>query len=334
MICKICGREFGNGSYCQNCNTDRIKALGNYNGFNVSSNDMISKQSVEKISDKVTGMEYGNEHYQNNAICDFCGEVIPAYSLFCPACGKKRQVECPCCHKMFSAKWKFCPYCGTNVETYSESSKQETKEQSKEREGREGREEREYYDCNEFIFDKEKFRGQEIITIPQYVKHIHCSTFEGCDWITQIILPDTLEDMPHNCFKNCSKLESITVPKGVNKIADTAFDGCKNLKHFKGEMSADFGRVLIKDGELLAVAPAAEIGVLYVIPYTVTKISASFAECKKLEIVRIPNSVIKIDQYAFAGCWNLHRIVVSSEERVRYFKEQLIESSGKLLTLE
>ena len=110
MICKICGREFGNGAYCQNCNTDRIKALGYYNGFNVSSNDMISKQSVEKISDKVTGMEYGNEHYQNNAICDFCGEVIPAYSLFCPACGKKRQVECPCCHKMFSAKWKFCPY--------------------------------------------------------------------------------------------------------------------------------------------------------------------------------------------------------------------------------
>ena len=99
-------------------------------------------------------------------------------------------------------------------------------------------------------------------------------------------------------------------------------------------MSADFGRVLIKDGELLAVAPAAEIGVLYVIPNTVTKISASFAGYKKLEIVRIPDSVIKINQYAFAGCWNLHRIVVSSEERVRYFKEQLIESSGKLLTLE
>ena len=325
MICKICGKEFGNGAYCQNCNTDRIKALGNYNGFNVSSNDMISKQSIDKISDKVTGMEYDNEHYQNNAICDFCGEVIPAYSLFCPACGKKRQVECPSCHKMFSAKWKFCPYCGTNVETYSESS---GKGQSKESE------EREYYDCNDFIFDKEKFRGQEIITIPQYVKHIHCSAFEGCDWITQIILPDTLEDIPHNCFKNCSKLESITVPKGVNKIADTAFDGCKNLKHFKGEMSADFGGVLIKDGELLAVAPAAEIGVLYVIPNTVTKISASFAGCKKLEIVRIPDSVIKINQYAFAGCWNLHRIVVSSEERVRYFKEQLIESSGKLLTLE
>lgn len=220
MICKICGREFGNGAYCQNCNTDRIKALGNYNGFNVSSNDMISKQSVEKISDKVTGMEYGNEHYQNNAICDFCGEVIPAYSLFCPACGKKRQVECPCCHKMFSAKWKFCPYCGTNVETYSESSKQETKEQSKEIE------EREYYDCNEFIFDKEKYRGQEIITIPQSVKHIHCSAFEGCDWVTQINLSKALEAIPHNCFKNCSNLESISIPKGVNKIADTAFKDC------------------------------------------------------------------------------------------------------------
>jgi len=89
MICKICGREFGNGAYCQNCNTDRIKALGNYNGFNVSSNDMISKQSVDKIFDKVTGAEYDNEHYQNNAICDFCGEVIPAYSLFCPAWKEK-----------------------------------------------------------------------------------------------------------------------------------------------------------------------------------------------------------------------------------------------------
>ena len=75
-------------------------------------------------------------------------------------------------------------------------------------------------------------------------------------------------------------------------------------------MSADFGRVLIKDGELLAVAPAAEIGVLYVIPNTVTKISASFAGCKKLEIVRIPNSVIKINQYAFAGCDGITQIIL------------------------
>lgn len=223
MICKICGREFGNGAYCQNCNTDRIKALGNYNGFNVSSNDMISKQSVDKIFDKVTGAEYDNEHYQNNAICDFCGEVIPAYSLFCPACGKKRQVECPCCHKMFSAKWKFCPYCGTNIETYSESSKQEKIEQSKESKESENRE---YYDYNDFIFDKEKYRGQKIITIPQSVKHIHCSTFEDCDWITQINLPNALEAIPHNCFKNCSNLESISIPKGVNKIDDTAFINC------------------------------------------------------------------------------------------------------------
>lgn len=307
MICKICGKEFGNGAYCQNCNTDRIKALGNYNGFNVSSNDMISKQSVDKISDKVTGVEYDNEHYQNNAICDFCGEVIPAYSLFCPACGKKRQVECPCCHKMFSAKWKFCPYCGTNVETYSDSSRKEKIEQSKESKESKESENREYYDYNDFIFDKEKYRGQEIITIPQSVKHIHCSTFEGCGWITQINLPNELEAIPHNCFKNCSNLESISIPKGVNKIADTAFEGCKKLKCFKGEMSADLGRVLIKDGELLAVAPAAEIGALYVIPNTVTKISASFGGCNKLEVVRIPESVVDVDLCVFEDCKKLKR---------------------------
>lgn len=404
MICKICGKEFGNGAYCQNCNTDRIKALGNYNGFNVSSNDMISKQSVDKISDKVTGVEYDNEHYQNNAICDFCGEVIPAYSLFCPACGKKRQVECPCCHKMFSAKWKFCPYCGTNVETYSESSKQETKEQSKE--SKESKE-REYYACNEFIFDKKKYRGQEIITIPQSVKHIHHASFRDCNWITQIILPDTLEDISSDCFRNCSNLRSIVVPGSVKDISPTAFYGCtslekfdgkyssddgcslvqdgqliaiapagigesyaipdtvtnvladfglcdnlkviripdsvttidefdflgcRSLKKFEGKYSADDGRALVKNGELIAIAPAG-IGDSYSIPDNVTKVSAIFDDCDHLSVIRIPDSVIEIDESAFECCLDLHRIVVSSEERIRYFKKQLDEESGELLSL-
>ena len=295
MICKICGKEFGNGAYCQNCNTDRIKALGNYSGFNVNSNDMISKQSVDKTSDNVTGMEYDNEHYQNNAICDFCGEVIPAYSLFCPACGKKRQVECPCCHKIFSAKWKFCPYCGANVETYSEGSKKEKKEQSKERE------ERENYDCNEFIFDKKKYRGQEIITIPQSVKHIHRASFRGCNWITQIILPDTLENISSDCFRNCSNLRSIVVPGSVKVISPSAFYGCTSLEKFDGKYSSDDGCSLVKDGELIAIAPAG-IGESYAIPDTVTKVSADFGLCDNLKVIRIPDSVIEIDEYDFFGC--------------------------------
>lgn len=84
---------------------------------------------------------------------------------------------------------------------------------------------------------------------------------------------------------------------------------------------------------MIAIAPAG-IGDSYAIPDNVTKVSACFDDCDHLSVVRIPDSVIEIDELAFCCCFALHRILVSSEERIRYFKKRLDEESGELLTLE
>ena len=32
MKCAVCGKEFGDGTNCQNCGVDRVIGLGNYSG--------------------------------------------------------------------------------------------------------------------------------------------------------------------------------------------------------------------------------------------------------------------------------------------------------------
>ena len=113
MKCSICHKEFGEGVKCQHCGTDRVTALGNYQGYspNVKSvNDSNNNTQSTDISSPQKGFD----------ICYSCGEVIPAGSKFCPICGKQLFIECPKCHQKYFAQYKFCPNCGTNRIEYNE----------------------------------------------------------------------------------------------------------------------------------------------------------------------------------------------------------------------
>lgn len=124
MKCAVCGKEFGNGSNCKNCGTDRVTGLANYSGYDGHTGNVHHRSSdkMEYVSNKTTA-------------CYACGEIIPIDAEYCPYCRKKLYETCPKCGKTHSSQFDNCPTCGTNRHDYYiklEAKKQEEKRRERE----------------------------------------------------------------------------------------------------------------------------------------------------------------------------------------------------------
>lgn len=71
-----------------------------------------------------------------------------------------------------------------------------------------------------------------IYKIPETVKHIGVSAFDGCSRITNISLPSSLQEISNYAFEYCTGLNSLMIPQNVNMIGSGAFYACKNLQQF------------------------------------------------------------------------------------------------------
>lgn len=81
--------------------------------------------------------------------------------------------------------------------------------------------------------DDECFYGAQMVTINfkgKYQSTMKRSTFEECDKLVSIILPEGLNAISVDSFASCSNLETIHFPSTLKFIATTAFIGCDDIK--------------------------------------------------------------------------------------------------------
>lgn len=122
MKCAVCGKEFGTGSNCKHCGSDKFTGLGNYSGYNapvVNDNTQVSFESAER-QNLNSSPQPDNP---GSIICYACGEIIPSDSKFCPYCSTGLFVICPKCGHKYSSQYPACNQCGTNREKFHEQEK-------------------------------------------------------------------------------------------------------------------------------------------------------------------------------------------------------------------
>ena len=125
-----------------------------------------------------------------------------------------------------------------------------------------------------------KFNNFKSITVPEGVKSIGDSSFEGCGSLEKINIPNSVTSIGEYAFLECDNLIKVIIPENVRSIGKRAFRGCENLKE-----------IVISKG--------------------INSISEStFEGCRSLEKINIPNSVTSIGEHAFYKCKSLREVII------------------------
>ena len=96
------------------------------------------------------------------------------------------------------------------------------------------------------------------------------SAFEGCQYMTTVLLPNSLKKIGDNAFQYCTSLTTVVLPNSVESVGEAAFFGCEILRS-----------VTLSD--------------------KLTKISnLMFANCPALTTLNVPSSITQIGDFAFA----------------------------------
>ena len=146
-----------------------------------------------------------------------------------------------------------------------------------------------------------------VVDIPNGIKGIAGSCFDGCGSLTTITLPQSLHYIESEAFKNCTSLTSFTIPKSVMSIGGFAFSGCSNIEkiefnaencYYAGGNSIE--SIFNKCSKLNKVVFGE--GVKQIPDYLCYR-------CTNLTSVTIPESVTDIASSAFGGCSKLFNVL-------------------------
>lgn len=141
------------------------------------------------------------------------------------------------------------------------------------------------------------------IMIPDSVITIGDRAFYWCDNLTEITIPDSVTSIGERIFENCSGLISVYIGNGLTRISRCTFLGCKSLiKVHIGSSVTDIGGAAFRECSSLT-----EIS----LPDSVASIGeGAFLDCSSLTKIIIPKNITRIGNRAFSWCSDLTEITI------------------------
>lgn len=155
------------------------------------------------------------------------------------------------------------------------------------------------------LVDYVKEPGVVKVMIPNGVKIIGESSFEGRSILTDVIIPDSVRVIGKRAFYGCENLKNISISEGVESIEDNAFALCSQLERI-------------------------------VIPKSVRTIGAeSFSSCRNLTTVYILNRSVTMDEAAFECCYRFEKpTYIDSVDEIISEIPDAVETDEKAMPVE
>ena len=186
------------------------------------------------------------------------------------------------------------------------------------------------------------------IVIPEGVTEIGAHAFEGNKKTMSVSMPDTVVRIEYDAFKSCTKLKEVFFSNRLKEIGSDAFRGCKSLREVRlpDTLQSLKNGVFAGCDKLCKITCESEVfvpesnpfnssgaepttgiadsegflvfaGVLFdylgnakdvIVPSGVKTIAALCFQNKNIKSVVLPETVTKIDDYAFSQCKKLSSI--------------------------
>ena len=149
------------------------------------------------------------------------------------------------------------------------------------------------------VIDRSGFRDCTFITevdIPNSIEEIRGEAFNGCTSLQKIEIPDSVRSIAELAFANCSGLKEVSLGNGVKTLGWYAFEGCL------GVQSVDFGNSLEEIGREAFSGCSSSLWYEVTIPKSITSIgSGAFNGCKVIIRWEENPAITEIKQATFEG---------------------------------
>lgn len=138
------------------------------------------------------------------------------------------------------------------------------------------------------------------LVIPEAVEStritaIASRAFYGCDEITSVTVPSSVESIGDEAFQSCLLMKSAKISEGVTTMGKDVFRYCYALS----DVSLPSTLTAVEDNAFYDCLGLTSIS----IPAGVDRVGAyAFAGCKKLASVSLPSTVVSLGEYCFSGC--------------------------------
>ncbi len=128
------------------------------------------------------------------------------------------------------------------------------------------------------------------VEIPDSVENLYQSAFNGCSSLKTVEIPDSVTSIGESAFSDCTSLTSVSIPDSLKSIYRYAFNNCSSLESI--EVSS--GNTVYKSVNNCLIQ---------------IETKALIAACNN-SVIPSDGSVASIGDYAFSGRNNLTNIVI------------------------
>ena len=167
------------------------------------------------------------------------------------------------------------------------------------------------------------------VTLPNTITHLYSDTFWGCNNLTSIQLPNSLQYIGNSCFGatgltevnipnsvtylgqnsfgSCSNLHTVYLPEGIEELQGSTFNYCTSLSTIVWPANSNIKRI---EYSCFRYTDLTEI----TIPEGVQRIANDvFSDCYKLKKVSFPSTLKSIDTNVFMGSSSLEELTLNSK---------------------
>lgn len=152
----------------------------------------------------------------------------------------------------------------------------------------------------------DKAEAPFVVRIPDGVSEIEYCAFEEDASVGVILIPDTVTKIGRDAFWNCSNLQDVVIPESVNEIEEGAFLECPKIRnvYIPKSVTKIGGYSITTSAKTIKVDPENPV-------YDSRNDCNAIIETKTNTLINgccgtiIPDSVTKIEEYAFHFCSQL-----------------------------
>ena len=217
----------------------------------------------------------------------------------------------------------------------------------------------------ETLLKREIFFGSKYlkyINIPNTINEIEDGAFENSG-IEEIIIPEGVQIIPENAFKNCHNLQMVSLPKSIINIRKTSFLNCPKLNYdnmiilnknlndiFKKEVNInsdinsiyDYTKYRGVDSLIVSINSKFKSekdknlffkSFDYIIKGSFAPENLIFGTFTNLISFTIPEGIINIPENSFQNCINLEKLEISKDVLPHYLQENTFFPLTKLKDL-